>query len=79
MSSRVKDKDSFLKKVLQKSFKREPWTDPIVECTDKVGCRIDVVYLADVFRLRDEIEREANLKVQRIDDKTVELGADSLG
>lgn len=79
VSSRVKDKDSFLKKVLQKSFKGEPWTDPIVECTDKVGCRIDVVYLADVFRLRDEIEREANLKVQKIDDKAVELGADSLG
>lgn len=79
LTSRVKAKDSFLKKALQKSVRGDPWNDPIVDCTDKVGSRVDVVYLADVHRLVEEIEQDGILKVLDVDDKAVQLGADSLG
>lgn len=79
VSSRVKQKDSFLKKALQKSVEGGPWKDPIVDCTDKVGGRVDVVYRADVLKLAEEIKSDGKLSVQKVDDKALGLGADSLG
>lgn len=79
VSSRVKETDSFVKKAWERSLRGEPWDDAIQQCSDKVGGRVDVVYLADVMSLRAAIEADDSFQVVKVDDKAVSLGPNQLG
>ena len=79
VTSRVKTVDSFLKKAWQRSLTGEPWQNALRDCPDKIGCRIDVVYLADVYALAGAVKDEESLDVQKLEDKAVQLGPDALG
>lgn len=79
VSSRVKETASFIKKVWERSVSGDGWDDPLSQCTDKVGCRADVVYHRDVQILREAIEADDDLEVVKIDDKAMKLGPAGLG
>lgn len=81
IEGRVKEPHSLILKAWRREIEGRPWDDPLVEATDKVGVRADVVYLADVPRLRSGIESaEDVVEVIDIDDKMeTALGTDKLG
>lgn len=82
VDSRVKDLDSLLLKVHRKEVDGEPWADPMVEASDKIGVRVDVVHLHEVDELTDALVAERGLfeDEPEVDDKRLSsLGADKLG
>lgn len=81
ISSRVKETPSLLLKALKREYEGKPWDRPLEEASDKVGLRVDVVYLAEVDHLRDALcaATDRFLTIE-VDDKLKNfLGEDRLG
>lgn len=81
VTSRVKKPHSFVLKILTREREGRPWTEPLVESTDKVGARVDVVFLNDVSALKDRILAATDVfEILKVEDKLEdELHADRLG
>lgn len=81
IEGRVKAPHSLIKKALRRERENRPWGDPLRESSDKVGVRADVVYRADVVRLREEILAAGDvIETTKVDDKLeTQLGEDRLG
>lgn len=58
VSSRTKQVHSFVRKVMRKDVEGSPYLNPFRDMTDKVGVRIDVLYLDDLGKLCDRIRAE---------------------
>lgn len=55
VDGRVKKTNSLINKSLRRELEGKGWDDPLVESSDKVGLRVDVVYNDQVDTLRDHI------------------------
>lgn len=74
VSGRVKQLDSFLRKVMKKDYE-----DPFVEMSDKMGVRVDTLYLHDAEAICEAIRGGDAPEVVHEDVKIEELGPDKLG
>ena len=74
ISSRTKDIDSFIEKVIRKGYEV-----PFEECTDLVGIRIITYYLEDVSKIARIIEDEFNIDFENSVDKSKTLEPDRFG
>lgn len=80
IDGRVKTLDSLLLKACRREWENRPWSNPMREASDKVGLRVDVVYLEDVGRLVEAIEQASLWQMPpEIDNKADALGVDKLG
>lgn len=82
IEARVKTPHSFLLKAYRRDvIERRPWSDPLVEASDKVGARADLVYEENVTRLAQEIKMATDVfEVLKEDVKREStLGVDRLG
>lgn len=80
VSGRVKNVHSFLTKCLLREKDGSAWTDPLSEASDKVGVRVDLVYLDQVDQLVDHITNATEaFALATKDDKVEALGDIELG
>lgn len=81
VATRVKKPHSFVLKILSREREGRAWSDPLSESTDKVGGRVDVVFLRDVYRLREKIEAAGDVfEILKVEDKLHDkLDDDRLG
>ena len=76
IESRVKDIDSFTDKACSP---RKNYVNPLAEITDQVGVRIIAVYLEDVERICELIQREFTVDMEKSGDKRTLLKVDQVG
>lgn len=82
IEGRVKQPHSLIKKALRRELDGEAWDDLLVEASDKIGVRADLVYLADVPRLTERIcaaEDFFEIPIKMDDKRETTLGIDKLG
>lgn len=81
VSARAKKPHSFVLKIMARARNGRPWQTPLEDATDKVGGRIDVVFLEDLGRVAERIQAATDVfEIIKIENKLVdELGDRKLG
>lgn len=83
IEGRTKDTHSLLLKIFRKEREGRVYSDPLVETSDKVGVRADLVYAGDVDRLVALIRQSTDIfepiTDADVEDKRLTLGSDRVG
>lgn len=79
LDSRVKEKESFVRKCCKKVGSRYKYRDPLAEITDVIGLRVITYLDASVERVGELLSREFLVDTANSLDKDADLGVDRVG